>query len=46
MEIFILIPLFIVVFISTTLIERKLTNITKQNQKIIELLEKIADKKD
>lgn len=45
MDLLILVPLFIIVFISTSKIERKLITLTKQNQKIIELLETVAERK-
>ncbi|WP_382350628.1 hypothetical protein [Lederbergia graminis] len=43
--IFILIAIFIVIFISTSIIEKTLKSINKQNDRIIELLVEIKEQK-
>ncbi|MDP9741513.1 UNVERIFIED_ORG: hypothetical protein QFZ59_003343 [Bacillus sp. B2I3] len=45
MELFIGIALILIVFFSLSIIEKRLKNIEKQNNRVIEILEEIRDKK-
>ncbi|MFS0605310.1 hypothetical protein [Peribacillus frigoritolerans] len=45
MELFIGIALIFIVFFSSSIIEKRLKNIEKQNNRVIEILEEIRDKK-
>ncbi|MBT2616248.1 MULTISPECIES: hypothetical protein [Bacillaceae] len=45
MELFIGIALILIVFFSSSIIEKRLKNIEKQNNRVIEILEEIRDKK-
>jgi hypothetical protein len=45
MEIFVGIALLLIVFFSSSIIEKRLKNIEKQNNRVIEILEEIRDKK-
>ncbi|MFC9601054.1 hypothetical protein ACFTQL_24965 [Peribacillus butanolivorans] len=45
MELFVGIALILIVFFSSSIIENRLKNIEKQNNRVIEILEVIRDKK-
>lgn len=45
MELFIGVALILIVFFSSSIIEKRLKNIEKQNNRVIEILEEIRDKK-
>ncbi|MFJ5752047.1 hypothetical protein ACIP97_26335 [Peribacillus frigoritolerans] len=45
MVLFIGIALILIVFFSSSIIEKRLKNIEKQNNRVIEILEEIRDKK-
>ncbi|MED4690692.1 hypothetical protein [Peribacillus frigoritolerans] len=45
MELFVGIALILIVFFSSSIIEKRLKNIEKQNNRVIEVLEEIRDKK-
>ena len=45
MELVVGIPIILIVFFSTSIIEKRLKNIEKQNNRVIELLEEIRDKR-
>ena len=45
MELFVGIALILIVFFSSNIIEKRLKNIEKQNNRVIEILEEIRDKK-
>ncbi|MFS0599512.1 hypothetical protein AB1L16_22685 [Peribacillus frigoritolerans] len=45
MELFIGIALILIVFFSSSIFEKRLKNIEKQNNRVIEILEEIRDKK-
>ncbi|MCM3170134.1 hypothetical protein [Peribacillus frigoritolerans] len=45
MELFVGIALILIVFFSSRIIEKRLKNIEKQNNRVIEILEEIRDKK-
>ena len=45
MELFVVIALILIVFFSSSIIEKRLKNIEKQNNRVIEILEEIRDKK-
>lgn len=45
MELFVGIALILIVFFSSSIIEKRLKNIEKQNNRVIEILEVIRDKK-
>ncbi|CAK6478127.1 hypothetical protein ACPOM7_24075 [Peribacillus castrilensis] len=45
MELFVGIALILIVFFSSSIIEKRLKNIEKQNNRVIEILEEIRDKK-
>ncbi|MCK2020849.1 hypothetical protein [Peribacillus frigoritolerans] len=45
MEFFVGIALILIVFFSSSIIEKRLKNIEKQNNRVIEILEEIRDKK-
>ncbi|MGG0414286.1 hypothetical protein [Peribacillus simplex] len=45
MELFVGIALILIVFFSSSIIEKRLKNIEKQNNHVIEILEEIRDKK-
>jgi hypothetical protein len=45
MELFVGIALILIIFFSSSIIEKRLKNIEKQNNRVIEILEEISDKK-
>jgi len=45
MELVIGISIILIVFFSTSIIEKRIKNIEKQNKRVIELLEEIRDKR-
>ncbi|MFB7641916.1 hypothetical protein [Peribacillus butanolivorans] len=45
MELFVGIALILIVFFSSSIIEKRLKNIEKQKNRVIEILEEIRDKK-
>ncbi|MFE0506750.1 hypothetical protein ACWF7H_16985 [Peribacillus butanolivorans] len=45
MELFVGIAIILIVFFSSSIIEKRLKNIEKQNNRVIEILEEIRDKK-
>ncbi|WP_185152270.1 hypothetical protein [Peribacillus simplex] len=45
MELFVGIALILIVFFSSSIIKKRLKNIEKQNNRVIEILEEIRDKK-
>lgn len=45
MELFVGIALMLIVFFSSNIIEKRLKNIEKQNNRVIEILEEIRDEK-
>jgi hypothetical protein len=45
MEFFVGIALILIVFFSSNIMEKRLKNIEKQNNRVIEILEEIRDKK-
>ncbi|USL11068.1 hypothetical protein [Bacillus bombysepticus] len=45
MEFFVGIALILIVFFSSSIIEKRLKNIEKQNNRVIEILEEIREKK-
>ncbi|MEV5037029.1 hypothetical protein MRBLBA21_001851 [Peribacillus frigoritolerans] len=45
MELFVGIALILIIFFSSSIIEKRLKNIEKQNNSVIEILEEIRDKK-
>ncbi|USK74281.1 hypothetical protein [Peribacillus frigoritolerans] len=45
MELFVGIALILIVFFSSSIIEKRLKKIEKQNNRVIEILEEIRDKK-
>ncbi|MDR4928739.1 hypothetical protein [Peribacillus simplex] len=45
MELFVGIALILIVFFSSSIIEKRLKNIEKQNNRVIEILEEIREKK-
>ncbi|MBD8136028.1 hypothetical protein [Peribacillus frigoritolerans] len=45
MELFVGIALILIIFFSSSIIEKRLKNIEKQNNRVIEILEEIRDKK-
>ncbi len=45
MELFVGIALILIIFFSSSIIEKRLKNIEKQNIRVIEILEEIRDKK-
>ncbi|TWE03376.1 hypothetical protein FB545_0441 [Peribacillus frigoritolerans] len=45
MELFVVIALILIIFFSSSIIEKRLKNIEKQNNRVIEILEEIRDKK-
>ncbi|WP_164855078.1 hypothetical protein [Peribacillus frigoritolerans] len=45
MELFVCIALILIVFFSSGIIEKRLKNIEKKNNRVIEILEEIRDKK-
>jgi hypothetical protein len=45
MELFVGIALILIIFFSSSIIEKRIKNIEKQNNRVIEILEEISDKK-
>ncbi|MFE4075661.1 hypothetical protein [Peribacillus sp. YIM B13477] len=45
MELFVGIALILIIFLSSSIIEKRLKNIEKQNNRVIEILKEIRDKK-